>query len=513
MWALTLTLAGLLGLYAQLVPTYHGPDEPQHVDMLFAASEPGGWPAEAARHTDLRILASAEAAGFAPGHPARGSDAATPRGQRPTFAEIAPAAPSEQSNQMWQHPPLAYTLTAIVLGLVSAFLPPVAGLAHDQVVGLARLLTAATLLPLPALAYWTARRLAPAGPAPAAAAVVPVAVPGLVHIGATVTNDALLILLVGAATLPLTFVVTGDLSVRTGLIAGAVTGLALLTKGFALFVPAWVAAAYVLVVWRGGAPALGRAAPSAALGMLVLTLTGGWWWVRNVVMHGDVQPRGSAFARAPAEFVPDAGDWVTTAGEVLIRTFWGHFGWVEAQLPWVAIWIAVGVLLLGMVAAFAARRRADTWRPGDLGLLLVPAAATVTIMAYGSWTLYLETGRVVAVHGRYVMPATVGMAATAGIGLAALLPRRWQGWWLAGLLLVAGLALHAVAFLTLLERYWTVEGASLRDAVASMFAWSAWPRGVHAVFAVLAAAGAGWCIGELGWTCRPRHRSTPDAPA
>lgn len=502
MWALTVTLAGLLGLYAQLVPTYHGPDEPQHVDMLFAVLEPGGWPAGPGRQTDVRVLASAEAAGFAPGHPARGSDAATPRDERPTFHEIAPAAPSDQNNQMWQHPPLAYTVTATGLGLASAILPPVADLAHDQVVGLARLLTALTFLPLPALAYWTARRLAPSGPAALVAAAVPVAVPGLVHVGATVTNDALLILLVGATTLPLVRVATGDLSWRTSVLSGVLVGLALLTKGFALFLPAWVAAAYVLAAWRGGAPALARAAPRAAGALLVLAATGGWWWVRNVVEHGQVQPRGSVFPPAPAGFVPDAGAWLSTAGEVMIRTFWGHFGWVEAQLPWPAIWAAVAVLTLGLVAAVAARRRTEPWRRADIGLLLVPVAATLTIMVYGSWTLYVESGRVVAVHGRYVMPAIVGLAAAAGLGLVTLVRR--PATVLPVLVLLGGLALHGVAVLTMLERYWLVEGAGLRDAAASLLAWSAWPREVHAAAGALLAAGAAWALIELALSLRTR---------
>ena len=62
-------------------------------------------------------------------------------------------------------------------------------------VGVLRLLSAALLLPLPLLAAAAARRLGAGPPVAIAAALLPLGVPQLAHVGASLNNDVLLVLL------------------------------------------------------------------------------------------------------------------------------------------------------------------------------------------------------------------------------------------------------------------------------------------------------------------------------
>lgn len=503
-WALATLFAALMAAYALLVPTYHGPDESKHVDMLFAVREPGGWPAERSRLMNAQVVESTRAAGYDPGRQARTEDEAVARALRPTLDDLAPDAPSAITSQMWQHPPLGYLVTAVALGVTTAVVPTAGGWAHDQVVGVARLLDALVLVPLPLLTFWTARRLG-GRRAATAAAVLAIAVPGVAHIGASVTNDGLLIALVGLVTLGLAHVTTGDLSARTGLVVGVAAGLALLTKGFALFLPAWITAAYALAVWRGGP--VRRAATAGALALGVAGALGGWWWLRNLLDLGVVQPQGFSPLPAPAGFVPDAGRWLATLAGVTPRTFWGYFGWTEAPLPWAAVAVAAAVVTSGLALAVARRRptgrspadarrpRAGRWRRGDIALLLGGVAGTGAIMAYGSWGVYADSGRLGAMHGRYVMPGLVGLMTGAALGLATT-PRRWARALPVALLAGAG-GLHAVAGTVLLRRYWMPDGAGYGDGVAAMLAWSPWTPAVAGAAAVAVAAAFAWATAEL----------------
>lgn len=506
-WALAALFGTVMAAYTVLVPTYHGPDESKHVDMLFAVVEPGGWPTERERFMNEQVVESSRAAGYEPGRRARTADEAVPRGRRPTFDELAPDAPSAVTSQMWQHPPLGYVVTAVTLGFVTAVVPTAGGWAHDQVVGLARLLDALVLVPLPLLAFWAARRLG-GRRAATAATVLAVAVPGVAHIGATVTNDGLLITLIGLATVGLVHVATGDLSLRTALLVGLTAGLALLTKGFALFLPAWITAAYALAVWRGGQ--VRRAATAGALAMGVGSAVGGWWWLRNLLDLGVVQPQGFSPTPAATGFVPDVSQWFATLVDVTPRTFWGYFGWTEAPLPWAAVGVAATVVTAGVTLAMVRRPAAARWRRGDVGLALGGLAGTGAIMAYGSWSLYAITGRVGAMHGRYVMPGLVGLMTAAALGLTAALPPRLRRALPVALLAGAG-GLHLLAAAVLLHRYWMPRGDSYADGIAAMLSWSPWSPAVASTAAVLAVGTFSWAAAELALAARrPRRHASAD---
>lgn len=485
-WLLTLAFAALLACYTLVVPTYRAPDEPAHVDMVRFAAGDQPWPFTGGRELSREVTATFDVVRWAyegrDREPPLPREAAPPRAERPSFGAAAPDSPSGQGNQMAQHPPLYYELQARVLGAAEAVSP--GPWSFDQTVGFLRLTTAAMLLPLPLLAWATARRLGADTAVGVTAAAVPLGIPVLTHIGGSVSNDPLLVLLIGLCTWLAARVLTGDRSPGTAVALGVTGGAALLTKGFALFVPVWVAGVYVLGAWRarqgGGSLATG-AGGLVALGLSATI--GGPWWIRNLLVLGTVQP---SFARPPPagpDFTPAVGDWLATAATRLNGRFWGEFGWAQASLPEPVMAGASAVVGLGLIAAVL-------WRPVVIrrgaAALLVPLAGLLAILVYGAWTHYADTGAMALLNGRYLFPAVVGVAVAAGAGWGRLLGARGRLLPLATV--AAAIGLQLLALHTVVRRYWGTAGHdSLRESVAALLAWSPWPPWVASAAAAAAA--------------------------
>lgn len=473
-WLLTLAFAALLACYALAIPTYRAPDEPAHVDMVRFAAGDQPWPFTGGRELSREVTATFDVVQWAyegrDDEPPLPRGAAPPRAERPSFAAAARDRPSGEGNQMAQHPPLYYELQARLLAAAEVVRP--GPWPFDQTVGFLRLTTAAMVLPLPLLVWATARRLGADTSVGVAAAAVPLGIPVLSHIGAAVSNDPLLTALVGLCTWLAARVLTGDRSLVTAAALGVAGGACLLTKGFALFVPLWLAAVYALAAWR--ARAWREALATSGGGLVALALTtgiGGAWWVRNLLVLGTVQP---SFARPPPagpEFTPAVGDWLSTAATRVNGRFWGEFGWAQVSLPEPVMWAASAVVGLGLVAAVP--RPPAVMRRGAAALLM-PFAGLLGILVYGAWTHYADTGAMALLNGRYLYPAVVGVAVAAGAGWGRLLGSRRRLLPLATVAAAVGLQL--VALPTVVLRYWGTAGSnSLRDSVPALLAWSPWP--------------------------------------
>lgn len=497
-WLLTLAFAALLCSYAVAVPTFRAPDEPAHVDMVRFAAGDQPWPFTGGRELSREVTATYDVVHWnyedRADEPPLPRDAAPSRADRPSFAGAAADVPSGEGNQMAQHPPLYYELQARALEAVEAVRP--GPWAFDQTVGFLRLTTAAMLLPLPLLAWATARRLGAGTAVGVAAAAVPLGIPLLSHIGASVSNDPLLVLLLGLCTWLTARVLTGDRSLVTALVIGLTGGAALLTKGFALFVPLWLAGVYALAAWRARGSRAGAsrgALATSGVGMGALALTtaiGSPWWLRNLLVLDTVQP---SFARPPAvgpDFTPAVGDWLATAAPRLNGRFWGEFGWAQVSLPEPVMWAATAVVGLGLATGVLT---APTVIRRGAAALLVPFAGLSAILVYGAWTHYADTGAMALLNGRYLYPAVVGVAVVAATGWGRLLGSRDRLLPLATT--AAAIGLHLLALHTVVLRYWgPAEDASLGESVAALLAWSPWPPWV----AITAAAAAVGSLAALG---------------
>ena len=495
-WLIVLLhLAVLLGQTA-VFPNVRSPDERQHVDLILQVRQGEAWPWPGPGTTHL--TQGVTAGGFVeadsldgPLHLADRQDV-PPRGERPTYLEAGgpatmtadvPGGETEPVlNQLVQHPPLYYLLGAGVVGLV----PDWEDAPLDQVWLLLRWWNALLALPLPLLLFATARRLRLPEPLPVAAALAPLAIPELTHLASAVNNDNLLVILGACATLLVTRVLTGDLSRRTAALLGLVTMLALLTKGFALLLPAWILLAYAAAGYRHRTRL--RSAATSLLVAAALTLPGIAWWIRNLVVHGMLQPHGTH--ATPPDLTPvhgwsDGGlTWLGRFTERMVTLFFvqDHAAAREHDASWWMARVALVVILAGIGTALVRR----TLRPLDALVLLFPIPALAGIVARGSWEQFAafhDFGA--AQQGRYLYTGLVGLLVVALAGAAVLRPR-WRRTVPLALLLLAG-GMHLAFQHDVWHLYWMPHDGgpgAFVQALATVGHWYAFPSAVLVLLTV-----------------------------
>lgn len=511
-WLATGLHVALMATYSLLYMPYANPDEAQHHDIVVAWLEGDGL----ARPGE-RILAEGVEEGNQIGrgaffaHPLV-DDEIPPRSERPTFDELGGFARSDftQPNQITQHPPLYYALLAGVLAVI----PGDSGWAWDQGVGFLRLLNVAMLAPLPLLAWAAVRPLTTSASIGSAAAMMPLLLPGLSRIGGSINNDNLLTLLGGILTILLVRVCLGDLRVRLAVGVGVVTGLALLTKGFAMaFLPV-IGLAYLVAWWRRR----GRPPRKPALAAFAVSfVAGGWWWVANVVRFGTLQPNGFGQAwvdelrgpPAPASLPRDFLRFVDGYFEEISRRIVAWIGLLDP--PFYPFWLAaliIGVFILGAVWALLLRKRSVAG-PGVVAIGVLPTPLILLILGYGvyeNWSTYLRFN---GTQGRYLYPALVGMAVVAAAGWSALLGRM-QRWLPLGLVVLAGMA-HFWSAKIIVAAWWlppwagTTRIGEFDVAITTFLRYSPWPVGFTSLLLIgVAVFGLGTLAASLRLTVGER---------
>lgn len=457
--ALTLLHLALLLAWSVAVPTFRGADEHVHHDFVRRLADDWSYP----EYDDLLVsqrtlVLLGDSPVYPADVPAVPADRAIPREDRSGWADLGPdLRAGTPPNQMPQHPPLYYEGAAAAVRVLDAD----GDLPLDRSVWQLRLLDVLLLLPLPLLAADIARRYTSSRTVVLVAAAGVLAVPQLTHVGATVSNDPLMILLGSLTLAGAARLATGDRRWTTVVLTGVAAGLALFTKGFAVpLVPA-VALAVLLPVMRavrarrrerdvngGHAPdsptsAAGRAAVVAGLALVF----GGWWWIRNVVAYGTPQPGVRLRDRVEGVDI-DVVEFGLDFGDRLIGSFWGNFGWREASLP---IGLSVALAAVALAAALVA-----CWRRWDRLVLLVPAVGGALMVLSAGWGAYKKTGVSFATQGRYLFTGVVGLAVLVALGLARLsrTPRPWA----APAAVVVALAMQALGLLVAVDRYWAGDG-------------------------------------------------------
>ncbi len=480
-WLLTALHAVLLVFHAVLVPTWRAADEPNHVDLVVAVAEESAYPAYDQRVMDPGIRGSLPLVQFQEGsrHLARGE--AVPRTERPTRPELREAGRDVDLsvifdregvlNHMAQHPPAYYLYMAAGTVVTDALLPGTGLGSYDREVGIMRVLSLLLVVPLPLLAWATATAAGASTSAAAGAAVVPLAIPQLTHIGAGVNNDALLLLVMGILTLLAVRFAAGHVDRRGVVLAGALTGVALLAKAFAFVVPVWLAVALAFGLHRRGR----RWAPVMGGYLAVAFVVGGWWWLVNLVRYGSVSPSveyATRLREAASGVERNLSSWLAAWLPDMSERFWGSFGWVEVPLPlpWTAAATAVVIVT---VAAAVGRGRV----PGTVTVVLVlPTLLLAAFVFLSGLRLYQLSAVPAMVQGRYLFGGLVGLSVLVAIGLGRLLGRR--AGLVPALLLLAAAAMQLRAVATLLGTFWGEPGSSIVHSLAAAAAWSPWPPGV-----------------------------------
>lgn len=506
-WAvalLTVAIAGVVTVWSVLMPLLRAPDELQHLNSVVRLVDGGGWPdpGHALVRDDVAGLA-VKTGLVADGYPLSffyytGLPNGTLQGG-PSFLRVMPEPDDERAplatlsregggvDQMTQHPPLFYAVAAGAYVAVGAD-----DWAWDDAGWFLRLLSVAMVAAAVPFVAGTARRVSGSEVVGVVACASLLLIPQFAHIAGTITNDSLQFLLVTILVYLCARGLTGDASVRNSVLLAVVAGLALLVKGLTLAVAPLVVAAVLVAHWRSGPKRLALHLLGVGAGTLAV---GGWWWVRNLLVFGTVQPTAAA---ASGEVLP-WGDAEPTLGKYLelfvanhVPSFWGEFGWLEIPPPtWLVVLlsVALGLALVRGTRILAARD------PRLLVLLTLPLCLLGIVMS-GSFDAYMRTGMIQGVQGRYLFPALACTLTFAAVGAMPRRPGR-------GRRLVPVAVLLAGVVVTVAAAVYALTSVYLGDhgLLGAVELWAAWaPLSASGLLVLVAVVGLAVLVAVVGVT-------------
>ncbi len=494
-----------------MTPAFRAPDESQHVNSVLRLAEGGGWPAPGDARMLPEVLRARTVSGFTnkdtqtgnwnggnvlPGYVRVNPQlnlryfalfsgrSPAPIADRLPFNQLAPNhEASVQVDQMTQHPPLYYAVVAGVYRALGAD-----DWRFDRALGLMRLVSVAMVMWTPLLCWLTSRRLTGSIRVSNAACLLPLGVPQLAHIGASVTNDALVIALGGVGIAMISYLLTGARSSHFVLALGVVLGASCMTKATLLPMILTAFLAYGVVSVRSRRAESTRQSSVVKFAMLggVTVALGGWWYVVDLLRYGTLMPAGYTVPifdnQAPKmTLLAFTGPFLQKVG----TSFWGSFGYLELPLAPAVVVIATLVAALPLLAALSSA----ALRSNFYVLLSLPLMSACYLF-YTTYHLHLQYGSLPGLQGRYLFVGLVPLAAAGATGLNALLMRQaaTRRLFLPIVALCAvGMALYGlfVAF----NGFWVAGGASYAREFTRMTAWSPYPTWlVVAVLAVCLAA-------------------------
>ncbi|HVX42377.1 MAG TPA: DUF2142 domain-containing protein [Mycobacteriales bacterium] len=512
-WVFTALFIALMAMCTFLYPAFSGYDEAFHVDMTYSYYNGNGFYDPGDRLLSVGVD-KAHANIQVPPQKPLSDQKDRPRGDRKSFDAYGGDAAGSYPvpNQMVQHPPLYYAIGAGILRLF----PNSGGWPYDQWVAALRYLSILMVAPLPILAWATTKNLVGGGPAAVTAAAIPLTIPNLARVGGSVNNDCLLILLTGLVVWLLSKVVAGDFRKKTAVMIGVLTGLACLTKGFALALPLVVILGYGLAMLRH------RKRDWVDVGITLLgpILIAGWWWVRNLVLYGTIQPEGLGKVWAAKHFGPAKPgfgrvEFLQHFFPLLGRRTWGGIGLPEVpELSPALCYVWAIVAILGLVLGVAFGLRGRGGRLAAL-LLVLPTLFYLGIMLKGSMDHYLHNGMLTGVQGRYLYPTIVAVAALMGVGYARLVGRQLSGW-LPMLVVLGGLVTQVLAWRSLVHVWWVPKAIrndrpeEVQKAFRGILRWSPWDHVVTTVpFVAVIALSVAAVIGVIAYGGRGHGDDEP----
>ena len=162
--AVTALFGALLLAYSLLTPLGEAPDEAAHADLVLHLATGAPYP-----NYDGRNLGKAVQFGSSAYRPMPGTRVLTPedapdRAERRDFEDFGGDVAGRTPNAILQHPPLYYRITSLAVR-AERFLLPGTGLPPlDREWSMLRLISVLMALPLPLIAWATARRIGAADP-------------------------------------------------------------------------------------------------------------------------------------------------------------------------------------------------------------------------------------------------------------------------------------------------------------------------------------------------------------
>lgn len=460
-WLIITTQLLLLVVYSLIFPQFRGPDEPHHIDIIRTITLGNAYPAWDQGFIHQDVSSALGEVRFSERSKNLLAAEATARSQRPSFEELGEHVTTEAINQISSHPQLYYRALSFFNIAIRA-LPGT--LQWDVETSFLRLMNILLVSAVGLFGYLTARTLRLGRSVALLTALSPLAIPQLMHIGSTVNNDNLIIFFFAVLTWLLARVLVGDKSKKTALLIGLVTGAAMLTKGFGLIAPIWVLFVYLSVVkkfnWRVAFSNLTLAG--------IVSLSGAWWWIRNVIVFNKLQPAPSLLEAQPG-FEPDFGYWVPLYFDWMSRRFWGWFGWFDFELPeHFAVVASAFVISLALLAIIFSSKRIK------LLLLSIPIVGLLLVSIYFAGRGYIHTGVTPAIQGRYLFGAVIPSAIVTAVGFTTLLGKRYKVW--APLILfILAVIMNVFAITRSASFYWGSLEEGFTSSFQAIVAWSPWP--------------------------------------
>lgn len=484
-WTITVLHAAVLLAYSLLAPTYRAPDEALHVDLAHVVAEDLRYPAWDERDTGAGVLESLDIVDFHNGSRHMEASDAPHRDHRPSIDELDEVDRPRSINQLPQHPPLYYAVAGGLERLAEVVMGDPLG-SFDVETWFYRLVSIAIVSPLPVIIWRIGRRLGLPESVGVAAMLFPLAVPNYLHIGSVVNNDSLMVLLFWLLTPLVIRLAQGELDLRTGALAGLVTGLALYTKGFALIMPVWVLAALAVALRRQGREHLRRIVHAGLTYTAVMVAAGGWWWVANVVRYGKLLPTRYDDLVSPVDSdVRDIGMFLETWSTITTRRFWGDFGSFDVHIPGYSVTIATLIVIVGIIVATTRRDRVAGTALGDRLLLAAPFLLLVLVQFANALRAYISLGRMPGLQGRYWFGAMAALAVIVALGLANL--RRGASRALPLAVLTGAVGMNVLGMGAMLGTYWGASGSAFAERFRALVAWAPIEGEVIAVGAALGA--------------------------
>lgn len=450
---LTLTVFGVLLLWATLSPPYATVDEPRHANSVIRLVQGGGWPPpREAVMLEASAIAAAEAA-----------DRVPPAARSAVLDRDRPESDTPRRDWMNQHPPTYYAIVAGAVWTADALTPQPQR--WDVTLLVMRVVSA--LFTAAAVPFVARSVLLVTGSAPAAVvgASTFLMIPQLANTHSLVTNDSMITFLGSVLMFAcLRAYVRPETLLSSAVLGGGVLGIGLLTKGLMLPAVA-VLAVFLLLAGRRAGTGWRSRFWIPLLGGAIAFVIGGWWWVRNILVHGQIQSSNNRTPRADEPFDGySTADFVLSVAVRLNRTFWGS---IRSQAAFDgSILVAMGVAAgLVVVAALVFSRHRFL-----LLLVGVYPALVAALFTTNAFRIYWNSGALAGVQGRYLFSGLTFLALAVGLAWVELRRRsgRVPSMVAAGAAIVAAATAFTAGYRFAFGVRWREEGTTLRDAYLAM---------------------------------------------
>ena len=240
--------------------------------------------------------------------------------------------------------------------------------------------------------------------------------PQVLHIGSSVTNDSLMILLMSVGFYLAARWLNGTQNRRMVMLMGLVAGAAVLTKLSAAVLG--LALGLLLLIYSTQ-----RVRDIVLYGVSAIAVCG-WWLVYNIINYGDPTALDAHIDVAPQADVPQTFSAILSQLPTVIRSFWAEFGWGQVILPeqlYIPVVILIlGSLFVGCVYIFV------KWRVFShqqrIFMLMMVGVSMVSVVLLLRWMMMTQ-----APHGRLLFAAVMPISLLMAAGLSMVIPRRGIG--------------------------------------------------------------------------------------